>query len=184
MTVANLITTIRIILAPIFIIYLINEQFSSALIVFVLCALSDGLDGMMARLFKQQSRLGTYLDPLADKILLIATFIALLARNHIPNWLTVVVIARDILILSGVIVLFLNRLEFNIRPSILGKLATCSQFATVISILSKEYLGLPVEFLVFIFYVTGLFTISSGLHYMHAWFKIINEGSGAQNNIS
>ncbi|MBW1998352.1 MAG: CDP-alcohol phosphatidyltransferase family protein [Deltaproteobacteria bacterium] len=184
MTIANLITSIRIILAPIFIIYLINDQFLSALIVFLLCAISDGLDGMTARLFKQQSKLGTFLDPLADKMLLVATFIVLFARNHIPNWLTVVVIARDILILSGVVVLFLNGLEFNVRPSILGKIATCLQFATVISILSKEYLGLPVEFLLMMFYVTGFFTITSGLHYMHSWFKIINEGPGAPNNMS
>ncbi len=85
MTVPNLITTIRIILAPVFIIYLINDQFLSALVVFVICVASDGLDGLVARLFNQKSTLGTYLDPLADKILLVSAFITLAVRGYLPS---------------------------------------------------------------------------------------------------
>ena len=182
MTVPNLITTIRIILAPIFIIYLINGQLLSALIVFILCGVSDGLDGMVARLFNQKSRLGAFLDPLADKIVLLSAFIALSVIDFLPPWLTVLVIARDIMILLGVFVFFLNRLEFKIKPSILSKINTCLQFATVIGVLSKNYLPFSSKFYLFTFYTTAFFTISSGLHYMHYWFKMMGEGLANNSN--
>lgn len=177
MTVPNLITAIRIILAPVFIIYLINDDFILALIVFVICGLSDGIDGLMARIFNQKSTLGTYLDPIADKIVLVSAFIALSVRGFLPPWLTVMVIARDTLILLGVFVLFLNRLDLNIKPSILSKITTCLQFITVIVALSKEYLPFSSNHFLFIFYVTAIFTISSGLHYMYYWFKVMGDGS-------
>lgn len=178
MTVANLITTIRIILAPIFVIYLINEQFGSALVVILLCGISDGLDGMVARLFNQKTRLGAYLDPMADKILLVAAFITLSVRGFLPSWLTVTAIARDTLILLGVSVVFLNRMDVTIRPSIWSKITTCLQFFCIMAVLSKPYMNLAQPFYMGLFYLTALFTIISGLHYMHYWFKIMGEGSG------
>lgn len=184
MTVPNLITTIRIILAPVFIIYLINEQFLSALIVFLLCVISDGLDGLLARLLDQKSRLGTYLDPLADKILLVAAFITLAVGGHLPSWLTVMVIARDVMITLGIFFLFLNRQEFKLQPSIASKITTCLQFITVLSVLAKHYLVFPPMFYISVYYLTALFTIISGLHYMHYWFKMMGDGSDHLNNIS
>jgi len=177
MTVPNLITAIRIILAPVFIIYLINDQFILALIVFVICGVSDGIDGLIARIFNQKSTLGTYLDPIADKIVLVSAFIALSVRSSLPPWLTVMVIARDIMIFLGVFVLFLNRLDLNIKPSILSKITTCLQFITVIAVLSKEYLPFSSNYFLYIFYITALFTISSGLHYMYYWFKVMGDGA-------
>ena len=177
MTVPNLITTIRIILAPIFIIYLLDDRFLSALIVFVLCGVSDGLDGLVARLFNQKSNLGAYLDPMADKILLVSAFIALSVLGPLPAWLTVTVIARDLLILLGVFVLFLNGREFTVRPSILSKITTCLQFILVMAVLAKDFLSFPSMFYPFFFYLTALSTIISGLHYMHYWFKMMGEGA-------
>jgi cardiolipin synthase len=177
MTIPNLITSIRIILTPIFIIYLINERFLSALVVFVLAGLSDSADGLIARLFSQKSRLGTFLDPLADKILLIASFITLAIINRIPPWLTVIVISRDVLILLGVLILFLNKTDLSIRPSILSKMTTCLQLATVFIVLSREQVGLFSQFVEYIFWITGLLTISSGLHYMRYWFGMMGEES-------
>jgi len=181
MTVPNLITTIRIILAPIFIIYVINDQLKSALAVFVLCCVTDGLDGMVARLFKQKSKLGAYLDPIADKILLVATFVALSVRGLLPPWLTVTVIARDVLIFLGILFLFLTRLEFMaIKPSIISKFTTCLQFASVVAVLARGQLfSLPSGAYLYLYYLTALFTISSGLHYMHYWFKMMGEGASA-----
>ena len=175
MTIPNLITSIRIILTPIFVIYLINDRFLEALIVFALAGLSDGADGFIARLYNQKSRLGAFLDPLADKILLISAFVVLSARDLIPPWLTVVVISRDILILLGVLILFLNRTGLAIKPSVLSKLTTCLQLGTVFVVLSKSHF--PVFFGAhdYLFWVTGLFTISSGLHYMRYWFGMVRE---------
>ncbi len=184
MTVPNLITTIRIILAPVFIIYLINDQFLWALVVFVLCVTSDGLDGLTARLFDQKSTLGAYLDPLADKILLVSAFITLSVRGYLPSWLTVLVISRDVMIMLGIFFLFINRLDFKLKPSIISKLTTCLQFIAVLSVLSKDYTGFPLLYYDSVYYLTALFTISSGLHYMHSWFKMMGEGDDNQSNIS
>jgi len=177
MTIPNLITTLRIILVPIFIIYLINGKFLAALTVFILAGLSDGADGLVARLLNQKSRLGSYLDPLADKFLLIAAFVALAAKDVIPAWLTVTVITRDILILLGVLILFLNKQNFMIRPSILSKITTCLQLGTVFLVLAKNHIQLFSGMIPSVYVVTGIFTITSGLHYMRSWFRMMGEGS-------
>ncbi len=178
MTVPNLITTIRIILAPVFVIYLINDRFLPALILFLLCALSDGLDGMLARLMNQRSKLGAYLDPIADKLLLVAAFVTLSVTGHLPAWLTVLVFSRDIMILLGVIVLSLNRMEFMVKPSAVSKVTTWLQFITIVAVLSQGYLSDFAQFYPYIFYLTALLTITSGLHYMYYWFRMMGEGSG------
>lgn len=175
MTVPNLITTIRIILAPIFIIYLINDQLLSGLVVFLICVVSDGMDGLVARVFNQKSKIGVYLDPLADKILLVAAFVVLSVRGFLPSWLTVVVISRDVMILMGIFALVFNGVKFDIKPSILSKITTCFQFITVVAVLSKGYFQFSETFYFYIFCVTALFTISSGLHYMHYWFGVMGE---------
>jgi cardiolipin synthase len=175
MTVPNLITTVRIILAPVFIIYLINRDLELALMVFVIAGISDGVDGLVARFFNQKSRLGTFLDPLADKILLVSAFIALAVVDLLPSWVTVTVISRDILILLGIMVLFLYRIEINIKPSLLSKLTTCLQIITVIGALSREILPFPKKMYFYLFSATAFITITSGLHYMHFWFKLMGE---------
>jgi len=176
MTIPNLITTLRIILVPIFIIYLINERFLEALTVFVLAGLSDGVDGLLARLLNQKSRLGAFLDPLADKILLIAAFVVLAARGFIPVWLTVTVITRDILILLGVLILFLTKQDIVIKPSILSKINTCLQLATVFMVLVGNHFNLFSSFIPILYISTGVLTIASGLHYMRSWFQMMGEG--------
>lgn len=182
MTVPNLITMIRIILTPVFVIYLIQDEFFSALVVFVLCGLSDGADGMVARLFNQKSRLGTYLDPLADKIVLASGFVVLSARGFMPSWLAVMVIARDVLILLGVVLMALNRVEVKIKPSIISKITTCLQFITLIAVLSRNYIILPAGFYPILLYATAFFTIASGLHYIHFWFRCMGENSTGRKN--
>jgi cardiolipin synthase len=177
MTIPNLITSIRIILTPILVIYLINERFLSALVVFVLAGLSDSADGLIARIFNQKSKLGTFLDPLADKILLIAAFMTLAVIDRIPPWLTVIVISRDVLILLGALILFLNNSDLTIKPSILSKITTCLQLATVFVVLTKGHVAIFMQFGDYVFWVTGLLTISSGLHYMRYWFNMMGEDS-------
>jgi len=176
MTLANLITSIRIILAPIFIIYLINDEFTAALIVFVLAGLSDGLDGFIARVWDQKSKMGSYLDPLADKILLIAAFVVLSVRGFVPPWLAVTVISRDMLILLGVLILFLNGSDFVIKPSFVSKVTTCLQLATVFAVISKNHVIFLGQIDLYLFWLTGILTIGSGLHYMRYWFRMMGEG--------
>lgn len=175
MTLPNLITSLRIILTPIFVIYLIREDFPAALVIFIIAGLTDGADGLIARVFNQKSKLGSYLDPLADKILLIAAFVVLSVRDFIPPWLTVMAISRDILILLGVLILSLNQMHIIIRPSILSKVTTCLQLGTVFMVLSRDYLPQIYRFNTSLFWLTGLFTIASGLHYICFWFKVMGE---------
>jgi len=177
MTLPNLITAIRILLAPVFVIYLINSQFLAALIVFLICAVSDGLDGALARVFNQKSKLGAYMDPLADKLVLVAAFVALSIIGILPPWLAVTVIARDMMILLGILVLFLNRLDVIIKPSFVSKVTTWAQFVTVLIVLSESYLPAIAKLYPYVYYLTGLLTISSGLHYMYCGLKMIGEGS-------
>ena len=175
MTVPNLITTIRIILAPIFIIYLLDDRFLAALSVFVIAGVSDGADGLIARVFNQKSRLGAFLDPLADKILLVAAFVVLAVRGYIPSWLAVIVITRDVLILLGVLILFLSRGHLNIRPSIISKITTCLQLGTVFLVLVRNHFHLFSEYMLPMYWLTGIMTIVSGLHYIRSWFLMMGE---------
>jgi len=175
MTIPNLITTIRIILAPIFVIYIINGELITGLAILIITGLSDGIDGLIARLFNQKSRLGAYLDPLADKIILISAFVSLSVMGLMPSWLTVMVISRDILILMGVSILFLNGMKIEIRPAVSSKITTCLQFLTVILVLSKDFISNLERYFIYLFYLTAFFTIISFLQYMHQWFSLTGD---------
>lgn len=175
MTVPNLITSIRIILTPIFIIYLLDEKYLPALIVFVVAGVSDAIDGFIARVFDQKSLLGAILDPIADKILLVTAFIVLAVKNIVPDWLTVIVISRDVLILLAVLILFLNKDNFAIKPSFISKITTFLQLLTVFNVLLAKYFGLFHQFSDYLFWTTGLLVITSFLHYMRQWFRIMGE---------
>lgn len=178
MTIPNLITALRITLAPVFVIYLINDRLNAALVVFLVCMVSDGIDGTVARLFDQKSRLGAYLDPLADKTLLVTAFVLLAVRGYLPAWLTVAAIARDVMILLGVLVFHLNRMEIKIRPSAVSKINTCFQFITLSIVLLKGSVLLPSFVYESLFYITAALTIGSGLHYMQYGLRAMGEGSG------
>ncbi len=176
MTIPNLITMLRIILTPIFIIYLLNEQFAAALVIFAACGVSDGLDGFLARVLKQRSILGTYLDPIADKLILASTFVVLAFMGQVPIWLGVTVLSRDVLIFLGVVMLQLYGMDVKIRPSILSKITTCLQFITVIVVLSSEFVSLPEPVYLGLFGLSAAATIGSGLHYMHGWLRMMGDG--------
>src|SRR4030065_2641137 len=101
MNIPNLLTLLRIILVPVIVILLIQGVFLKALIAFIVASLSDVLDGFLARILHQQTALGAYLDPIADKALLASSFVTLSVLHVIPGWLTGIVITRDFLILLG-----------------------------------------------------------------------------------
>ncbi len=178
MTIPNIITMIRILLTPVFVIYLINDQLLNGLTVLVICGISDGLDGFIARVFKQKSVLGSYLDPLADKIILISAFITLGIIGFLPAWLTVVVISRDVMIMIGVILLYLTGVEINIKPVVSSKITTCFQFVTVIAVLARDYLVSVQEYYAYLYYITALFTIISFLQYLYQWLTLMGDKTG------
>lgn len=165
-TIPNFITLGRILLTPLFIICLIQGRKREALVVFVLAGLTDMADGLVARVWRQKSPLGTYLDPLADKLLLSSSFIALCIYRLLPPWLMVVVLSRDLVLVMGVVVFTLANYPLQIRPTWAGKLSAALQMATVLLVLIKAIWTLPKGFLQVWFWLTAAFTTGSGIHYV------------------
>jgi cardiolipin synthase len=184
LTIPNLITLFRIILTPLFIIFLIQGNYRKALVVFILAGVSDLADGLIARTWHQKSRLGSYLDPLADKLLMAASFVTLSIYQQIPSWLTVVVLSRDVILAVGVVIFRLADIPLVVRPSLAGKWTTTFQLVTVgFVLLNKIWPFHPLVLPVF-FYVTGALTTISGLQYFYRGIKQTNmfQGNGAKEN--
>lgn len=135
----NTITLLRILLTPLFVIFLMRQLFGFALLVFAIAAVSDGLDGLVARLFRKRTTLGAYLDPAADKLLLVTAFVTLAVQGYMPGWMAVIAITRDILILFGIALFIMIGSEFHPRPSILSKITTVAQLAFILAVLGGNY---------------------------------------------
>ena len=167
LTAPNQLTLLRMMFLPFIVIKLVEGHYSSALILFVLAGLSDGLDGLLARTLKQQTVLGQYLDPIADKLLLSTMFLVLAILHKIPWKFTVLVFSRDISILAASAVLYAIAGLRDFHPSIFGKANTFAQVAAVFFVLLLEidhsrWVGIArLTFL----RATFTFTILSGLHY-------------------
>lgn len=176
MNVPNILTVLRIILVPVIIICLIQGEYLSALLLFVIAGITDGLDGFFARILKQKSVLGSYLDPLADKALISSSFIALAVMGRIPAWLTVIVISRDFIILLGISVLTLLSIPFEVRPTQVSKMTTAFQLLTVflVLLLSSYPSQVDGKWIGAVFWVTALLTIVSGLGYLVRGIRYIN----------
>lgn len=134
----NQLTLLRMVFLPFIVIKLVEGHYRSALILFVLAGLSDGLDGLLARTLKQQTMLGQYLDPIADKLLLSTVFLVLSILHKIPWKFTVLVFSRDISILAASAVLYAIAGLRDFSPSIFGKANTFAQVSAVFFVLLLE----------------------------------------------
>ncbi len=170
----NLLTVGRILAVPLFIILLLQRYYDWALVVFVAAAVTDAIDGMLARLLHQHTVLGSYLDPAADKLLSVSSFIMLAILGILPGWLAVVVITRDVIIVSGILIIFLSSHPIAIKPSMVSKLATTFQFTVVcLSLFYSAVSPAPLLLNIFI-WGTGILSIISGLQYIWRGIKIFN----------
>ena len=145
LTLANQLTILRIVLIPAFVLLVVYGHLGGALIVFVTAGVTDGLDGLIARRAGQRTSLGAWLDPMADKLLLVTTFVLLTLpqvelTNHIPLWLTVVIISRDIVIVGVVAIVNLAIGPRTFRPSFWGKLTTAAYILTSVVFMYFNYL--------------------------------------------
>jgi cardiolipin synthase (CMP-forming) len=168
LTAPNQLTLLRMIFVPFIVIHLVDGRYLWALVVFVIAGFSDGLDGLLARTLHQQTLLGQYLDPIADKLLLSTMFLVLSILHKIPWKYTVVVFSRDVSILAASAVLFAIAGLRNFRPSIFGKANTFSQISAVFFVLLLEIQrkrGIWIARTVFL-RATFIFTILSALHYL------------------
>jgi cardiolipin synthase (CMP-forming) len=167
-TAPNQLTLLRMIFVPFIVIHLVEGRYLWALVVFVIAGFSDGLDGLLARTLHQQTLLGQYLDPIADKLLLSTMFLVLSILHKIPWKYTVVVFSRDISILAASAVLFAIAGLRDFRPSIFGKANTFSQIAAVFFVLMFEVRPLRWVWITrkVCLRATFIFTIISALHYV------------------
>jgi cardiolipin synthase len=168
LTAPNQLTLLRMMFLPFIVIKLVEGHYSLALILFVLAGMSDGLDGLLARTLKQQTILGQYLDPIADKLLLSTMFMVLSILHKIPWKFTVVVFSRDISILMASAVLYAIAGLRDFRPSIFGKANTFAQVAAVFFVLLFEInrsRWVAIARLSFL-RATFAFTIISAMHYV------------------
>lgn len=168
LTAPNQLTLLRMMFLPFIVIKLVEGHYSLALILFVLAGMSDGLDGLLARTLKQQTILGQYLDPIADKLLLSTIFMVLSILHKIPWKFTVVVFSRDISILLASAVLYAIAGLRDFRPSIFGKANTFAQVAAVFFVLLFEInrsRWVAIARLSFL-RATFAFTIISAMHYV------------------
>ena len=170
---ANCLTLFRILTIPIFLEFLVYHFYWEALLVFAIGGFTDFFDGLIARRMNQQTALGAYLDPVADKLLVMTSFVTLGLIGGLPLWLTVLVVARDVLIVVGyglIYVLVEERLE--VRPSQIGKWSTTLQLLTLaVALLRLHDAALvPAWVLDGFVFVSALATVTSGLQYLYRGF--------------
>jgi cardiolipin synthase len=184
-TVPNLLTMFRMVLIPVFVSLLFYDKFTPALLVFVLAGVTDGLDGLLARRFNQKSQLGTILDPIADKLLLVTSFVVLslpsiapqpLPRHFpIPFWVTAAVISRDVFIIVGAAAINIVTGFRAFRPSLLGKINTTVQILAIVLILIAASFPRLSGYLPTVYTTVFAFAIFSGVHYVFFASKLLNE---------
>ena len=180
MNIPNSLTVLRIVLVPVIVILLIQGQHGKALVCFVIAGITDGLDGLLARILNQTTVVGAYLDPVADKALVISMFTTLAIIGMVPGWLAVVVISRDCIILGGILVLTLMSVSPDIKPSFISKINTVFQLVTIFSALvlkvgdaGRHYR----EAFLVVCWLTALFTVVLGGDYIFKGMKLIG-GAG------
>lgn len=180
MNLPNLITIGRILLVPLTLWLLISQEFALAFIVFIIAGVSDGVDGYLARVTNSKTELGAYLDPLADKALLVSVYAALGIIKILPTWLVMMVITRDILIVGGVLLAWLLEKPLLMKPLWISKVNTVAQITfagLVLGILTTDYNPKPL--LAVGVLIVACLTVASGTYYMRDWVKHMNQ-NGSQ----
>ena len=165
----NLLTFLRLCLIPFLVIAVLEAHYKTALWLFVVAGLSDGLDGLAARLLQQHTQIGQYLDPITDKLLLSTLFLVLMHQQLVPRRVTVLVFSRDLGILIVAALLYISLGMRDFRPSIYGKASTCAQIlALLVVLICQVFAPMPLVMLrTFALDATALLTVISALHY--AW---------------
>ncbi|MBV1707749.1 MAG: CDP-alcohol phosphatidyltransferase family protein [Hyphomicrobiales bacterium] len=168
----NMLTLGRLCLVPLTVWLILSAQWSWAFAMFALAGLSDGLDGFIAKHYDMKTELGAWLDPLADKALLVCLFISLAAVSLLPLWLTILVVSRDLMIVSGVVLAMLMARGMEIRPLMVSKANTAAQIVLVGFVLAAKAGGIVMPNLrdLLIGLVTAL-TLASLLAYLRPWLR-------------
>ena len=179
MNIPNLITIGRIILVPMTVWLIISDAYGWAFLAFVVAGISDGLDGYLARQFNLRTELGAYLDPLADKALLVSVYVTLGLLKELPAWLVITVVSRDVLIVAAIILSWLMDKPVKVAPLMVSKINTTAQIILVVAVLAASALGKDFGFLTSGgAAIVGLLTAASGGAYLLAWMHHMTAGEG------
>lgn len=172
MTIPNIITIARLILVPIVIVMIMQERWATAFILFVIAGVSDAVDGFIARHFDMRSEFGAYIDPLADKALLVSIYVSLALVDAIPDWLAVVVVSRDAMIVAAVILSWVMSRPVTIKPLLVSKLNTFAQLGFAAFALAANAYGVELAgFEEVAMLIVAALTVASAGAYLGGWLR-------------
>lgn len=170
MSIPNVITVGRVILIPVIFWLLVSAKTQAAFFLFVLAGVSDAVDGWLAKRWNLQTELGAYLDPLADKLLIVSIYVALGVAEELPSWLVIAVVSRDILIVLGVMLAWVLGRPVHIKPLRVSKANTASQLLLAAIVLADEGFGLGLDTVRWtLVWITGVLTALSLAAYAYSW---------------
>jgi len=179
LTIPNFITIARLLSVPLIVWLMIADRFMGATVLFVMAGLSDAADGFIAKRFGAASELGAYLDPVADKALLVSVFVTLGFKGALPAWLIVLVVSRDILIIGGILLAYLLSNPMEVRPLWVSKMNTAAQIILIALVLGAQSGASIFQPLlaVFVLAAAGL-TVASAAAYLVEWVRHMAGGPG------
>lgn len=167
----NLITLGRLVLVPAIIVAIVQSRWSAAFAIFLIAGVSDAIDGFLAKRLDLRTELGAHLDPLADKALIVSIYVALVVRDVLPPWITILVVSRDAMIVGAIMISWLMARPVAIRPLSISKLNTAAQIAFAAYVLAAKAFGWPLDdlFRAAMWGVAAL-TAASAVAYLLLWF--------------
>ncbi len=181
-TIPNFITVLRFVLVPAIVVAMLYRRMDLAFAGFLVAGVSDGIDGFIARQLNQRSELGAWLDPVADKLLLVSVVIVLGMLGHLPVWLVVLIVSRDILIVGAVIMQSLFGNPMEVKPLMVSKANTVAQIVMVTIALAGLGFGFDFgEVLDLLIALAALLTVASGAAYLVTWLRFVGPGNGSGN---
>lgn len=183
MSLPNLISIARLMAVPVMIYLILNGFYLGAFWLFVIAGISDAVDGYIAKKMGQITVLGSYLDPIADKALLVSVYVTLGHVNLLPNWLVIMVVFRDLIIVGGVVLLHISTNAVKMKPLIISKINTAAQIILVTILLAN--LAVPQvlwpHLVIILIYVVSGTTLASGGAYIVSWGKSAEHDEGTVN---
>jgi cardiolipin synthase (CMP-forming) len=172
MTIPNIITIGRLIIVPIVIVMIMQQRWIAAFVLFVVAGVSDAVDGFIARRFDMRSEFGAYIDPIADKALLVSIYVTLAIVGAIPSWLAIVVVSRDVMIVAAVLLSWVMSRPVEIKPLLVSKLNTGAQIAFAAFALAANAFGAELAGLEDVaMLLVATLTIASAGAYLGGWLR-------------
>lgn len=183
MNLPNVISLGRLLITPIIVWLMLTEAFSGAFWLFLVAAFSDALDGTIAKRFDMVTRLGAYLDPIADKVMLVSVFLVLGSHDYLPLWIVLLVVSRDALIVGGAVLLWMLERPLLMKPLLVSKVNTVCQIILAALVIGRIGLDWSVDFEVTLgvmidslMIVVAVSTLASGASYLVEWARNVNHG--------